>query len=623
MKRGISILLFAILVSGCMKHESLYNENKDREEAEKNFPVQNIDPNHDWVMAASRTLNVSMNEKTGKTYTVKLYSGYPFNAESDVRLLAQQQVKDGSTAIIKFDAPKVLERIFVMCQLDDEYVMRVSKLENEQFTVTFGAMEGRSRSARAASASRAVDVSKYAIFDDKAQRITNGDELKGLKKGVWYIDSEIKYKAQIAWSPGTCLYIKDGGRLILDNKLKLQGTDSFISVLEGGYLAINDEFKLNGDNGSNGLTAFYNAGIVDADDVELGKGLFINEGTFNAEGFDVVKDGEVWNSCRLIITGSNDNAFELKKNAVFNNEGYVHVTQGEAEWGEDDNDKVVVNMVGNAVFHIAKELDIEDKVKVTGTNGKPLIVVGELDFDEDASVVGTIYVSAKKIDDDDELPTNVNVISTTITDNGGCTVYSTLNPAPDVLTAVTTCAFEDMISESTDYDFNDVVFQVSNPIDNKITITLVAAGSTRAITAEYSLDKGENYAPLVFNNGQQEVHAAFGKSDTEIINTGSSLTIPPVGSPSLNIPVPVHPKFSFVEKGRIRITVAGNPIQIVSSGEGSKVEMEEKGKVPYALCVPIAWAYPTERTSIDKAYDRFGEWGKNMEIDPDWYKKEK
>lgn len=613
MKRVISILLFLALVSGCMKHESLYNENKDREEAEKNFPVQNIDPNHDWVMAASRTLNVSVNEKTGKNYTVKLYNGYPFNAESDVRLLAQQQVKDGSTAIIKFDAPKVLERIFVMCQLGDEYVMRVSKLENEQFSVTFGEVEGRS--ARAVSTLRAVDTSKYATFDEKAQRIAKGSELKSLEKGVWYIDSEIKCETKIDWSPDVCLYIKEGGRLILGDKLKLQGTNSFISVLEGGYLAIGDELALKGDNGSNGLTAFYNAGTVNADDVELEKGLFINEGTFNAEGFDVGKDGEVWNSCRLIITENEDEAFKLKKNAVFNNEGYVHVTQGGAEWGEDD-DRVVVSMVGNAVFHIAQKLDIEEEVKVIGTNGKPLIVADKLDFDEDASVVGSIYVSAKKVEDVDELPQNVNIISTSITDNGGCTVNSILNPVPEVLPAVTTCAFEDMISESTDYDFNDVVFQVSNPINNKIKIILVAAGSTRAITAEYSLDEGENYAQLIFN-GEQEVHAAFGKPVTEMVNTATSITTPASNSPFCEITAP--PVFSFVEQGKIRITVEGSPTKIVSSGDESKVEMEERGKVPYALCVPIAWAYPTERTGIDKAYDHFGEWGQKMESYPDWY----
>ena len=45
MKKSLSILLFAVLASGCMKRENLYDEERAaEEEAKKNFPVQNIDP---------------------------------------------------------------------------------------------------------------------------------------------------------------------------------------------------------------------------------------------------------------------------------------------------------------------------------------------------------------------------------------------------------------------------------------------------------------------------------------------------------------------------------------------------------------------------------------------------
>lgn len=117
MKRGLPILLLATLFSGCMKHESLLDEGKAKEEAEKNFPVKNIHPDQDWVMATSRTLNVTVNEKTGETYTIKVFNDNPFDTESDVRLLAQKEVKDGQFATIKFDAPTILERVYVMRQL--------------------------------------------------------------------------------------------------------------------------------------------------------------------------------------------------------------------------------------------------------------------------------------------------------------------------------------------------------------------------------------------------------------------------------------------------------------------------------------------------------------------------
>ena len=81
MKKSLSILLFAVLASGCMKRENLYDEERAaEEEAKKNFPVQNIDPEQDWNMGTSRSLNVSVNEKTGETYTIKVYDGYPFAA---------------------------------------------------------------------------------------------------------------------------------------------------------------------------------------------------------------------------------------------------------------------------------------------------------------------------------------------------------------------------------------------------------------------------------------------------------------------------------------------------------------------------------------------------------------
>ena len=48
MKKSLSILLFAVLASGCMKRENLYDEERAaEEEAKKNFPVQNIDPERD------------------------------------------------------------------------------------------------------------------------------------------------------------------------------------------------------------------------------------------------------------------------------------------------------------------------------------------------------------------------------------------------------------------------------------------------------------------------------------------------------------------------------------------------------------------------------------------------
>lgn len=513
-------------------------------------------------------------------------------------------------------------------------------MKNELFSVTFGEIE--SRSARAGSTMPTIDTSKYATFNENAQRIDKGEKLKNLKKGAWYIDCEIEYKGEISLGPNTYLYIKNGGWLKTD-KLKMESTDSFISVLEGGRLTIKDDFVLNGDKGSNGSTAFYNNGIVEADDVQLKKGLWINESTFTADDFEVVeggiaynvgtakaddvkvekglwinegsftanefkvsKGGEAWNRCRLIITGEDgdnkddDDSFKLEEKVVFNNEGYVYVSKGGVEWEES-----VINLVGNAVFNIAEELKIDDDVKLSATGEKTLIVARKVDFDDDGlkSVSGTINVCSTKIK---HLPGNVNVVSETITDTGGCTVHSTLNPVPDMLPAVTTYGFEDTIDGTTDYDFNDVVLHVSNLVDNKITVILVAAGATNPIKVQYSLNAGHSYSDLLFN-GESEVHAAFKVPVTQMINTNRSITVTDSSHPFAEIEN-VSDDFSFAENGRIRILVNGE----------TTIDSQKKDGVPYALSVPIAWAYPTERVRIDAVYPNFIKWGQNM-TNNDWY----
>ena len=599
MKRGISILLFAILFSGCMKHESLLDEGKGREEAEKNFPVKNIHPDQNWVMATARTLNVTVNEKTGKTYVIKVFNDNPFNTKSDVRLLAQKEVKDGQSATIRFDAPTILKRVYVMRQAGEDYVIRLSDMKNELFSVTFGEIE--SRSARAESVVPTIDISKYATFNEKAERITDGNKLKKLQNGAWYIDSKIECKGEMSLSSGAYLYIKDGGSLKVVGELKLENRDSFISILDDGKLVVTDELSL-----ENKTAAFYNAGTVDIKKVDVEKGILINDNSFSvSDKFEIGEDSdsdsrpEVHNHCRLIITKTGEDSFKLD-HASFYNTGYVEVA-GEADWEESS-----VYLKGDAVFNVAGKLEIDEDTKLSAEGNTTLIIAGEVEFDDEGldSVIGVINVCSTKIE---HFPGNVNIVGTTITDTEECTVHSTLTPIPDIPSAVTTYGFEDTVDGTTDYDFNDVVLQVSTPVDNKITVTLVAAGATNPITVQYSLDAGETYEDLSFN-GKSEVHAAFGKAVTEMINTNKSIDKPDSSFPSGEIR-DVPNDFLLTPDFRIRIWV---------NGKTTIDSYTKKQGVPYALSVPIAWEYPTERVRIDRVYTGFGPWGENM-TNEDWY----
>ena len=82
MKKSIFLLLCISVLFSCTKKEDFFDPHHIDEEAKENFPVKDIDPSQDWNMAAIGTLSVSINQKTGEVYTVKVYTDNPLNSEA-------------------------------------------------------------------------------------------------------------------------------------------------------------------------------------------------------------------------------------------------------------------------------------------------------------------------------------------------------------------------------------------------------------------------------------------------------------------------------------------------------------------------------------------------------------
>ena len=113
-EKHLFILCISVLFS-CTKKEDFFDPHHIDEEAKENFPVKDIDPSQDWNMAAVGTLSVSINQKTGEVYTVKVYTDNPLNSEGNARLLAKKTgVRDGETVLFTFDVPKAIESVYVL-----------------------------------------------------------------------------------------------------------------------------------------------------------------------------------------------------------------------------------------------------------------------------------------------------------------------------------------------------------------------------------------------------------------------------------------------------------------------------------------------------------------------------
>lgn len=622
MKKYCMLSAMALLLAGCSVNDNIYDSQMAEEEAKKNFPIQDINPQQSWNMTSNRSLDVSIKENTGKTYTIKVYNGYPLGNDG-ATLLAKSEVTDGKSLTIKFDAPTVLDRIYVMCQLTPtNYVLKAIGLEDDKFSVLFGEA---TRASRSVARSISVD-DKYTSFDvASATKLSSADDLKKLSKsGSYYIEDNINTNNSIDIKDNVHLYIT--GTLTINDKLAIHQKSSSLSVLSGGTLTVNDDLDIQGSDKESEEVIFYNNGTVNVEDVTLQKCILINDGNFTSnvsKTFKIGHNTKVQNNCRFIIGGTLDNILEIgsaagNETATFNNQGYVKVS-GNSIWHKG----ATINLAGNGVFDITKTLifgnvnvNVENNVEVNGLGERTLICANNLDVENGHKKITTtgdvkFSVNNTPTGDNTELNDLKFIKATLSTDNNECTRNYVVEgeTGEDDRVAVSTYGFEDTVGSSTDYDFNDVVFQVSNFVEGKISVTLIAVGATNHITSEYSLD-GKNFYPMTFN-GKSELHEAFGKSTEEMINTDKA-AITTTDDASLHYVIKdIENGYSFAENGVIRIIVKGS--RKIDSKDNKYI-----GSVPYCLCVPIAWSYPLERQRIDNKYPAFGEWGSGM-ISLNWY----
>ena len=142
------------------------------------------------------------------------------------------------------------------------------------------------------------------------------------------------------------------------------------------------------------------------------------------------------------------------------------------------------------------------------------------------------------------------------------------------------------VEDASDFDFNDVVFDVkmNYPNNGVHTIILQAAGGT-----------------LPLKVGDSEVHGLFGVSTTTMVNTGAGVSKAPV-------------TFTYAK----HITNV-NEIPVKVQKNGQWIELEAlKGKVASKICVKPIYRWCDERKSIDTVYPNFSQWVREGHDDL-WY----
>ncbi len=351
------------VLSACEDNKDLYNPERVQEEAKKAFPVKDIDPNQTWETSAVCNASVSVNEKDGETYTIKVYTSNPYNVNnSDVFLLAKTTVANGKTANFKFDIPAALQYVYVMKVNSEGYSSAVPAAVTEgSMNVTFGGGSTETRMATTRSASSTginydpIDIEDASLFptlaDIESLELTPTDGKIG-QAGNYKIDKEVEeindwgnnanmyvtedVTLKITYiAPGSKLYILPGVTLTLNGGYSLAQSGSMISIgleatlnVENGTLQASNATIYNlGKINANAIEAagsgyIYNGGILSIGtkvNVANQASLLVNEGTMTATSFETQGSSSFYNSGNVTILKE---SFLSSNDQKWENQGY-------------------------------------------------------------------------------------------------------------------------------------------------------------------------------------------------------------------------------------------------------------------------------------------------------------
>jgi LruC domain-containing protein len=315
-----------LLLSSCAdKNDYKFNSDYVKELYDKTFPVKDIDPDQNWKTTSVVKLNVSVYEDELETYKIKVYDDIPYSEEDPANRLAMGTVENGQTLQLDFDCPIGIDTIFVS-RVDRSNRRLVQMVAiNDRNTVTkvsFGTPPSRSYSYSQTEGvvitkrdepyttsqidemlSTAVEVESNKSLGADYGLVSKTNVFKLTKNGSSYkfqYDGSTKSNTLIVttkWAPSYPVMVNGGNlTIVIANGGSLSGTISITNssnliILKGGKIEGNNT-SINITNASNGFLN-YNGGSMDVKTLSIssGNGEFYNAGTININFFQASNAG--------------------------------------------------------------------------------------------------------------------------------------------------------------------------------------------------------------------------------------------------------------------------------------------------------------------------------------------
>jgi len=629
------------MVSSCSKDTDLYDSNIAQKQYEQSWTEKfgEVDADQDWNLATQVTANVDL---TGikNASTIKVYSSMP--GGSDVQLIANYPA---TTTSFSFDYVKGASDVYVVVEDADGY-----QLLSGYYDINSGAVAISKNVTKARSLTRAGDCN--VTLDEKcATTDVFNDTNKNFSWKFSYVNDWDIYNKK--YSDIFDLYkLENSSSLItssydikLSDLIGIVGTDGVFNergkVDDGGECnLIRWKSELHPENG-------VTYGVKETGEVNL---TYFYYGTGNANPFgyfyytDDMTAEQIAQVPKYIITENSKGNNYIKIDGQ--SEYYSNLSSYVSNYPNSKKDYTITTANVKLVYFGENGKSTQGSYTFPkGTKIGFFIITGSYvtynnmryslpalnkmfyythderhssNSSENVKGPWQMFITYKyggKVImgvEDDGGDDDVNDLLFYV-DNVESSTIPEIGKEPDAQSWIIAC--EDLGSTD-DYDFNDVVVEVSYVAGDKtLSVTPLAAGGTlKANISFLGTDLGEIHELL---NGS----AAGDNGLYPMINTTGSGNIIDKSSLTFGKKISLGVQengFSMSSNSDGADNMGGFTITVSDETGAKTIKAPTKGGVPQMFVVPATWAWPTERTGIETAYPKFSDWNNNA-ADYKWY----
>ena len=458
-----------------------------------------------------------------------------------------------------------------------------------------------------------ISVAEGATLNDQRNSIAANQGIKIFNKGTINATNAEKYDI------GNFCTVYNEGKFNVTGALTYSPGDANTSY----FMNLGDDAELTASAMTlNSAGNFFNDGkvVINGETNVTQKEIYwVNAGYYKTGSIVFsAQNATFYNYCQLIVTGNAhmyDGEFNLMPNSY-------------TETATAEMDNFIVNMGGNAGINIKGAVRVIAQgdgtfqgFKNAGTNNYVLIggkvtidshkktfsvepgitySIKEIEIVRGGSVVTEAQLQEEQSGDYPVLDlqgTEVPFGELTVTPKEfgkGCGATWKVpgdDPSEDVVRVIAEDMGDQTTNESSDFDFNDVVFDVEYVSASEAKVTILAAGGTLPLTVGWDGDETNESGYIKY-----EVHNLLGYSETMIINTNSK-----VGNHKDGVkPKTITVSGSF-EKNNLAVGANAIPVKVRKNNKWYTI-VAPQGKAAGKLCVGTDYEWCDERQDIDSKW---------------------